>query len=54
MQTDTEMLIRKLDSTFELTDNDRHVLSEMPIRVRELEADTDVVSEGMPRATAAS
>lgn len=46
MRSDTDMLIRKLDSTFELADDDRQLLAEMPVRVIQLEADKDIVRDG--------
>jgi len=46
MGTDTEMLLRKLDSIAELSDRDRQALSALPLRIRSLHADEDVVREG--------
>jgi CRP-like cAMP-binding protein len=46
MQTSAEMLIRKLDSTAELTEEDRQALSNLPLRIRELQPDEDVVRDG--------
>jgi CRP-like cAMP-binding protein len=46
MPADTEMLIRKLESIGELSDQDREALASLPVQVRHLEADQDVVREG--------
>src|SRR5688500_18374428 len=46
MSADTEMLIRKLASIAELSDQDREALASLPVQVRHLEADEDVVREG--------
>ena len=46
MQTDTEMLIRKLDSIAELADQDRQILSALPLRVSDLQPDRDVLRDG--------
>ena len=46
MSADTEMLIRKLESIGELSDQDREALASLPVQVRHLEADEDVVREG--------
>jgi len=46
MQTDTEMLLRKLDSIADLSDADRQVLSALPLRIKDLRPDEDVVREG--------
>lgn len=50
MQTDTAMLIRKLDSIAELTDEDRQTLAALPLQIRDLQADEDATRDGdVPR-----
>src|SRR5829696_6565753 len=46
MPSNTEQLIRKLKSIGELSDQDREALASLPVQVRSLEADEDVVREG--------
>jgi CRP-like cAMP-binding protein len=46
MPSNTEPLIRKLESIGELSDQDREALASLPVQVRTLEADEDVVREG--------
>src|SRR5215207_2827447 len=46
MPSNTEPLIRKLESIGELSDQDRAALANLPVQVRTLEADEDVVREG--------
>src|SRR5215210_5364819 len=46
MPSNTEPLIRKLESIGELSDQDREALASLPVQVRSLEADEDVVREG--------
>src|SRR5215211_5015427 len=46
MPADTEMLIRKLKSIGELSEQDREALASLPVQVRTLQADQDVVREG--------
>jgi CRP-like cAMP-binding protein len=46
MPSNTEPLIRKLKSIGELPDEDREALASLPVQVRSLEADEDVVREG--------
>src|SRR5215207_9387843 len=46
MPSNTEPLIRKLESIGELSDQDREALASLPVQVRNLEADEDVVREG--------
>ena len=45
MQSNAEMLIRKLGSVAELTDDERQVLSDLPLRIAELQPNEDVVRE---------
>lgn len=46
MYTNTEPLIRKLESIGELSETDREALASLPVQARSLEADEDVVREG--------
>jgi len=46
MGTDTEMLLRKLDSIAELSDRDRQALAALPLRIKDLRPDEDVVRDG--------
>src|SRR4051812_43894368 len=46
MGTDTEMLLRKLDSIAELSDADRQALAALPLRIKNLRPDEHVVRDG--------
>ena len=46
MLSNTESLIRKLESIGELPDQDREAIASLPVQVRTLQADEDVVWEG--------
>ena len=46
MPVNTEPLIRKLESIGVLSEQDREVIASLPMQVRHLEADEDVVREG--------
>jgi CRP-like cAMP-binding protein len=46
MPVNTEPLIRKLESIGVLSEQDREALASLPVQVRHLEADEDVVREG--------
>src|SRR5215218_7414331 len=46
MPTNTQPLIRTLESIGALSDQDRAALANLPVQVRTLEADEDVVREG--------
>ena len=46
MHTNTEPLIRKLESIAEISEVDREALASLPVQVRSLDADEDVVREG--------
>src|SRR3712207_2269333 len=51
MQTEIEMLMRKLDSIADLSDEDRQTLSSLALRVTDLQPDEDVLGDGeVPRA----
>jgi hypothetical protein len=45
MPTNTQPLIRKLESIGELSDQDRGALASLPVQVSNLDADEDVVRE---------
>ena len=46
MGTDTDVMIRKLDSIAELSDRDRQALAALPLRLKDLRPDEDVVRDG--------
>ena len=46
MLSNTESLIRKLESIGELPDQDREAIASLPVQVRTLQADEDVVRDG--------
>src|SRR3954447_6694637 len=46
MQTNTQPLIRKLESLGEMSEADRAALASLPAQVRTLQADEDVVRDG--------
>src|SRR3954451_20734138 len=46
MHTNTQPLIRKLESIGALSEADREALASLPVQVRDLDADEDVVREG--------
>src|SRR3954464_1923788 len=46
MLSNTEPLIRKLESIGALSEQDREAIASLPVQVRDLDADEDVVREG--------